>query len=66
MNSPSAAIRRVLIPVRSVIHASLVSIIPSRSALLRTRSGAYAPSALIPARKALTTHSRCGLAYYPF
>ncbi|GGJ83075.1 hypothetical protein GCM10008939_28700 [Deinococcus aquiradiocola] len=35
-------------PVRDTIHSSLVSNIPSRSVLVRTRSGVYAPSAVIP------------------
>ena len=38
--SPSAAMRRSLMPVREVIHSSLVSTIFSRSALVITRSGA--------------------------
>ncbi len=37
--SPSAAKRRSLMPVRVVIHSSLVSTIPSRSLLVRTFLG---------------------------
>jgi hypothetical protein len=36
---PSGAMRRCLMPVRSVIHASLVSTIFSRSAFVRTIGG---------------------------
>src|SRR5919106_1607775 len=43
VSSPSAAIRRSLIPVRSVIHSSVVSTIFSRSLLVRTLSGTYEP-----------------------
>src|SRR5262249_47131220 len=43
VTSPGAAMRRSLIPVRSVIHASEVDTIRSRSALVSTFSGAYAP-----------------------
>jgi hypothetical protein len=37
--SPSAAMRRSLMPVRSTIHASFVSTSFSRSALVMTREG---------------------------
>ena len=37
--SPSAAIWRCLMPVRAVIHSSLVSTMRARSSLVRTRSG---------------------------
>ena len=39
VNSSSAAMRRSLMPVRVVIHSSVVSTIFSRSALVRIRSG---------------------------
>ena len=41
-NSPSAAIRLSLMPVRLVIHSSLVSTSLSKSALLKMRLGAKA------------------------
>ena len=37
--SSFAAMRRSLMPVRVVIHSSVVSTISQRSALVRTRSG---------------------------
>src|SRR5690606_32273008 len=42
-------IRRSLMPVRSVIHASLVSTIDSRRALVRTKSGTYPWTAVMAA-----------------
>src|SRR6185436_9332094 len=43
MNSPSPAIRRSRMPVRVVIHSSLVSTIFSRSRLVTTREGTLLP-----------------------
>jgi hypothetical protein len=51
--SSSAAIRRSLIPVRSVIHSSDVSTICSRSAFVRTRSGTCAPIPVMPTGRPL-------------
>jgi len=39
VNSPSAAMRRSRMPVRSTIHSSLVSSRAARSALVSTRAG---------------------------
>ncbi len=47
VTSPGAAIRRSLMPVRSVIHSSDVSTIFSRSLLVRTFSGTYDPVPMI-------------------
>ena len=48
--SLSSAMRRSWMPLRCTIHSSLVSTIFSRSALLRIRLGAYAPTPVILAR----------------
>ncbi len=45
----AAATRRSRIPVRETIHSSEVSTIRSRSAFVRTASGAYEPQPLIRA-----------------
>ena len=45
--APGSAMWRVRIPVRSVIHASLVSTIFSRSELVSSFGGAYIPSPMI-------------------
>src|SRR5690606_11076388 len=50
VNSSSPAMCRRLMPVRVVIHSSDVSIIRSRSELLRMLGGAYAPRSVTPAR----------------
>jgi len=47
VSSPSAAIRRSLMPVRSVIHRSDVSTSLARSLLVTTRSGRYPPHPLM-------------------
>src|SRR5215218_7286137 len=49
VESPLPATRRSLIPVRSVIHWSLVSTSSSRSALVRTYGGTATPSPTISA-----------------
>ncbi len=48
LRSPLAAMRRSLIPVRVVIHSSLVSTIFSRSKLVKTFSGTKLPTEMIP------------------
>src|SRR5277367_2029670 len=48
--TPSSTICRSRIPVRSVIHWSLVATIFSRSALVNNRGGTYVPTELIFAR----------------
>src|SRR5450759_3380034 len=55
--SPSETMWRSLIPVRSVIHWSLVSTIFSRSALVRSFFGTAAPVLRILARFMSTLHS---------
>ena len=50
--SLSSMIRRSRIPVRAVIHSSLVSTIFSRSKLVNTRSGTVVP---MPSMSLLTT-----------
>src|SRR4029453_4534882 len=49
-SSPSAAIRRSLMPVRSVIQLSDVSTILARSSLVTTRWGRYPPTPLMTVR----------------
>ena len=44
VNSSAAAMRRSLMPVREVIHSSVVSTIFSRSALVKIFSGTYEPT----------------------
>src|SRR4029079_5616846 len=50
VSSPSAAIRRSLMPVRSVIQLSEVSTILARSSLVTTRWGRYPPTPLMTVR----------------
>src|SRR6266545_402851 len=50
VSSPSAAIRRSLMPVRSMIQRSDVSTILARSSLVITRSGRYPPTPLMTVR----------------
>jgi len=47
VNSSGAAMCLALIPVRVVIHSSVVSTIFSRSALVRILDGTYAPTPAI-------------------
>src|SRR5262245_58305108 len=44
VNSFAAARRRLLMPVREVIHSSVVSTMRSRSALVSTLAGTYEPT----------------------
>src|SRR4051812_41387425 len=53
--SPSSAMRRSLMPVRSVIHSSDVSMRCSRSALVRVPSGRAVPHPVIAALIVLRT-----------
>ena len=51
--SPSAAMRRSLIPVRAVIHSSDVSTIFASSSFVTTRSGTWQPSPVIEIGRAV-------------
>ena len=47
--SSAAAIRRLLMPVRVLIHSSFVSTVFARSSLVRTLSGTQPPTPVITA-----------------
>ena len=59
VNSSSAATRRSLMPVRSMIHSSEVSRVSDSSALVTTRSGTAVPQP-VTRRPLIETHRTTG------
>jgi hypothetical protein len=66
VNSSLAAMRRSLIPVREVIHSSVVSTIFSSSKLVSALAGTYAPTPAIETRAALEIMLGAGVFEFGF